>query len=72
MLFAGFGGVIGTMWLISDSLAPAVARDVYEHLFRDGRRPDYREAARALHGAVGCAREWNVVHRSLSGFRLST
>ena len=57
MLFAGFAGVVGTMWSISDSLAPDVARDVYEHLLRDGRRPDYREAARALHEAVGCARE---------------
>ena len=57
MLFAGFASVIGTMWSISDSLAPDVARDVYEQLFRGGQRPDYREAARALHEAVGCARE---------------
>ena len=57
MLFSGFAGVIGTMWSISDSLAPDVARDVYEQLFRGGQRPDYREAARALHEAVGCARE---------------
>ena len=53
MLFAGYGGVIGTMWSISDKLAPDVARDVYEQLFRNGTRPDYREAARALHGAIG-------------------
>ena len=53
MLFAGYGGVIGTMWSISDELAPRVARDVYEQLFRNGARPDYREAARALHGAIG-------------------
>ena len=56
MLFAGFAGVIGTIWSISDSLAPDVARDMYEQLFRGGR-PDYREAAHALHEAVGCARE---------------
>ena len=53
MLFAGYGGVVGTMWSISDKLAPVVARDVYEQLLRDGRRPDCREAARALHGAIG-------------------
>jgi CHAT domain-containing protein len=53
MLFAGYGGVVGTMWSISDKLAPDVARDVYKQLFRNGTRPDYREAARALHGAVG-------------------
>ncbi|KAF8443876.1 CHAT domain-containing protein [Boletus edulis BED1] len=57
MLFAGYGGVIGTMWSISDTLAPIVARDVYEHLFRNGTRPDYREAAWALHEAIGRVRE---------------
>ncbi|KAF8443866.1 hypothetical protein L210DRAFT_3643456 [Boletus edulis BED1] len=57
MLFAGYGGVIGTMWSISDTLAPIVARDVYEHLFRNGTRPDYREAAWALHEAIGRQRD---------------
>ena len=57
MLFAGYGGVVGTMWSISDELAPGVARDVYAQLFGNGTRPDYREAARALHGAVGRLRE---------------
>ena len=45
MLFVGYGGVVGTMWSISDKLAPQVARDVYKQLFRNGTRPDYREAA---------------------------
>ncbi|KAG6371185.1 hypothetical protein JVT61DRAFT_9807 [Boletus reticuloceps] len=27
MLFAGYGGVVGTMWSISDRIAPVVARD---------------------------------------------
>ena len=57
MLFAGYGGVIGTMWSISDKAAPDVARDVYKQLFRNGTRPDYREAARALHGAIGRLRD---------------
>ena len=52
MLFAGYAGVVGTMWSISDKLAPQVTRDVYEHLFRNGAKPDYREVARALHDAV--------------------
>ena len=59
MLFAGYGGVIGTMWSISDKLAPDVARDVYEHLFRNGTRPDCREAAQALHEAVRHIRDDN-------------
>ncbi|KAF8550413.1 hypothetical protein OG21DRAFT_1380692, partial [Imleria badia] len=57
MLFAGYGGVVGTMWTISDELAPRVARDVYSQLFRNGARPDYREAARALHDAIGHLRD---------------
>ncbi|KAF8444059.1 TPR-like protein [Boletus edulis BED1] len=57
MLFAGHGGVIGTMWSISDRLAPVVARGVYEYLFRNGTRPDHRDAARVLHEAVGRLRE---------------
>ncbi|KAF8132582.1 hypothetical protein EV363DRAFT_1295983 [Boletus edulis] len=74
MLFAGYGGVIGTMWLISDRLAPVVARGVYEYLFRNGTRADHRDAARALHKAVGRLREsgeapfvtWLQIHRSES------
>ncbi|KAF8549859.1 hypothetical protein OG21DRAFT_1553074, partial [Imleria badia] len=57
MLFAGYGGVIGTMWSISDQLAPEVASDVYTQLFRNGTRPNHREAARALHEAIGRLRE---------------
>ena len=60
MLFAGYGGVIGTMWSISDRLAPRVARDVYAQLFQKGTRPDYRDAARALHDAVGRLRDGNA------------
>ncbi|KAI9573088.1 CHAT domain-containing protein [Boletus coccyginus] len=60
MLFAGYGGVVGTMWSISDKLAPDVARDVYGQLFRNGTRPDYREAARALHEAIGRLRHGNA------------
>ena len=56
MLFAGYGGVVGTMWSISDKLAPGVARDVYGQLFRNGM-PNYRDAARALHDAVGRLRD---------------
>ncbi|KAF8139602.1 TPR-like protein [Boletus edulis] len=57
MLFAGYRGVVGTMWSISDKIAPDVARDVYEQLLGNDTRPDYREAALALHEAVGCLRE---------------
>ena len=48
MLFAGYGGVVGTTWSISDKLAPAVARDVYEQLFRNGTRPDCGGRASAV------------------------
>ena len=45
MLFAGYSGVIGMMWSISDKLAPDVAMDVYEQLFQDDKQPDHQEAA---------------------------
>ena len=53
MLFAGYSGVVGTMWSISDKLAPRVAKDVYAQLFLGETRPDYRDAAMALQDAVG-------------------
>ena len=56
MLFAGFEGIVGTMWSISDSLAPVVASEVYERLFGNGKMPDHREAAQALHEAIECVR----------------
>ncbi|KAF8548819.1 hypothetical protein OG21DRAFT_1422363, partial [Imleria badia] len=60
MLFAGYGGVVGTMWSISDRVAPYVAKNVYEELFASGAPPDYREAALALHNAVGRLRDNNA------------
>ena len=47
MLFARYGGVVCTMWSISDELAPDVARARGRIIAR----------RRALHGAVGQLRE---------------
>lgn len=60
MLLAGYKGVVATMWSIMDRDAPAVTRDVYGYLLRDRGgvgRPDYTEAAYALHRAVGNLRQ---------------
>ncbi|KAJ7469090.1 TPR-like protein [Mycena latifolia] len=51
MLLAGYCGVIGTMWSISDTDGPQVAGDVYAHLFTTSP-PDSTRAAEALHFAV--------------------
>ncbi|KAF7328560.1 hypothetical protein MVEN_02543900 [Mycena venus] len=56
MLLAGYRGVIGSMWSISDSDAPEVARDVYEYLLRTSP-PDPARAAEALQLAVRRLRE---------------
>ena len=57
------------MWSIGDRDAPEVAQNVYEQLFRLGRRegdgegekmPDARGAAQALHVAVARLRARNV------------
>ncbi|KZT07983.1 uncharacterized protein LAESUDRAFT_650328 [Laetiporus sulphureus 93-53] len=56
MHFAGYRGVVATMWSIMDSDAPQVADDVYAHLFRD-KQPDAADAAYALHIATKNLRE---------------
>ena len=53
MLLAGYEGVIATMWSIMDIHALRVAEDVYKNLFSDGEIPDSRQAAEALHDAIG-------------------
>ncbi|KAJ7202326.1 CHAT domain-containing protein [Mycena pura] len=64
LLFAGFRGVVATMWSILDPDGPKVAEIFYEHLFKQCRAnsetpvaPDLTEAARALHLAVTKLRE---------------
>jgi CHAT domain-containing protein len=57
MLLAGYHGVVATMWSIQDELAPKVTDEFYRHMVRDGGRPDYRNAAEALHVSVQRLRE---------------
>lgn len=52
MLLAGYRSVIATMWTILDNDAPRVTKDVYKSLFSDGKVPDSRQAAEALHDAI--------------------
>ncbi|KAG2009631.1 mucin-like protein 1 [Coprinopsis cinerea AmutBmut pab1-1] len=54
MMFAGFRGVVGTMWSIHDQDAPIVANVFYQHLFRHGGSspPDVTDAAYGLDRAV--------------------
>ncbi|KAJ7088689.1 CHAT domain-containing protein [Mycena epipterygia] len=61
LLFAGFRGVVATMWQMNDNDGPEVADTFYEHLFRDcdkaSGHPDPTKAAEALHFAVAKLRE---------------
>ncbi|KAG2008742.1 hypothetical protein CC2G_014136 [Coprinopsis cinerea AmutBmut pab1-1] len=54
MQFAGFRGVVATMWSIHDADGPIVADIFYQHLFRNGSDslPDITDAAYGLHLAV--------------------
>ncbi|TFK67987.1 hypothetical protein BDN72DRAFT_769988, partial [Pluteus cervinus] len=54
MLVAGFRSVVGTMWRISDYYAPYVADHFYQKIFEgtQGKVPDYKLSAYALHDAV--------------------
>ena len=56
MLFAGFRGVVATMWSIKDDVAPQVAEDVYRSMLGNGKA-DYEEAVYGLHKAVRNLRE---------------
>ncbi|KAJ6598725.1 CHAT domain-containing protein [Mycena sp. CBHHK59/15] len=56
MLLAGYRGVVATMWSIRDEVAPQVADDVYQNLFKTSP-PDATQAAEALHLAVQRLRE---------------
>ncbi|TFK16447.1 hypothetical protein FA15DRAFT_690080 [Coprinopsis marcescibilis] len=53
MLAAGYRGVVGTMWSISDTQAPEIAKDFYEHLLAGGGPGiDASRASYALHHAI--------------------
>ncbi|KAJ7930623.1 CHAT domain-containing protein [Mycena leptocephala] len=54
MLFAGFRGVVGTMWTMDDEDGPKVVDVFYNHIFGTGREshPDSAKAAEALHLAI--------------------
>jgi CHAT domain-containing protein len=52
MLLAGYRGVVATMWSIKDDLAPEVADEFYRRILEDGKRPNSRKAAEALHFSV--------------------
>ncbi|KAF7358142.1 CHAT domain-containing protein [Mycena venus] len=62
LIFAGFHGVVATMWTMCDDDGPAVAVAFYEHLLGQctperAARADLTNAAKALHVAVGKLRE---------------
>jgi CHAT domain-containing protein len=64
MLFAGYRGLIATMWSINDGDAPLIAEEVYRRILKD-EKPNRKEAARALHEAV------KVLRRDSKGHLLS-
>ena len=51
-IHTGYGSVVRMMWLISDRLAPRVAKDVYAQLFLGEIRPDYRDAVERLRNST--------------------
>ncbi|KAJ7205774.1 CHAT domain-containing protein [Mycena pura] len=64
LLFAGFRGVVATMWTMRDQDGPKIAQTFYQHLFKDcvpnsdpPAFPDLTNAAHALHAAVSKLRE---------------
>ena len=60
ILLAGYRGAIATMWSIMDNDAPKVTEEVYKNLLGDGKVPDSRHAAEALHHAIEQLRDSGV------------
>jgi CHAT domain-containing protein len=56
MLFAGYSGVVATMWPIQDDDAPKVAESFYSQILKD-KQPDHVHAAHALHYTIQRLRE---------------
>ncbi|KAJ7631531.1 CHAT domain-containing protein, partial [Mycena rosella] len=56
LLFAGFRGVVATMWTMADLDGPKIAETFYQHLFKGCNTntdpPDLTKAAECLHNAV--------------------
>jgi CHAT domain-containing protein len=68
MLLAGYSGAIATMWSIMDNDAPKVTEEVYKSLLGDGKVPDSRQAAEALHHAIERLRDSGVSFLSWVSF----
>lgn len=60
MQFAGFLGVVGTLWAMVDDDGPIVAEEFYKHMFRNGEQADYTDAAQALAAATTALRRRKV------------
>ncbi|KAJ7431489.1 hypothetical protein FB451DRAFT_421107 [Mycena latifolia] len=64
LLFAGFRGVVATMWTMNDRDGPKITDTFYQHLFKNCNPnseppvlPDVTQAAKALHLAIRKLRE---------------
>ncbi|KAG8986386.1 hypothetical protein FRB94_003437 [Tulasnella sp. JGI-2019a] len=58
--FAGFAGVVGTLWAMADIDGPVVAEEFYKYMFRNGEQVDHRDAAAALSAATTALRRQKV------------
>ncbi|KAG9027800.1 hypothetical protein FRB95_007380 [Tulasnella sp. JGI-2019a] len=58
--FAGFAGVVRTLWSMADVDGPDVAEEFYKYMFRNGERADYTDAASALAAATSALRRKKV------------
>lgn len=50
--FCGFRSVVGTLWSMADEDGPCIAEEFYKHMFRNGKKADFRDAATALNLAT--------------------
>lgn len=68
LLFAGFCGVVGTMWSVADVDCPPLAQIMYRRLFQKDKTPDVARAANALHLAVRAMRKKGLSFQRWANF----
>ncbi|KAE9391503.1 hypothetical protein BT96DRAFT_1024038 [Gymnopus androsaceus JB14] len=67
--YCGFSSIMGTLWTMADEDAPALSRDFYTYMLRNGPNGvDVKESARALHEAVQEMRKRGVPAERWSTF----
>ncbi|KAF8573965.1 hypothetical protein K439DRAFT_1665620 [Ramaria rubella] len=65
--FCGFRSTVGTLWAMAHDDGPLAVEEFYKYLFRQGNKPDFRDAASALNEATRAMRRKKVPESASRG-----